>query len=174
MFVNWVADQLSVEIPRQRIDALRPRYPTMEALLQDFEQIYADFGLEISTSTGTSGRATIMVRDQASMDKAVESFYLAFQRYLGMQVDHRAIFIMPRHSRIAMARMVGFSLQRVGIPDERAHFTIPFTAYPDQVRIRAGRTLRGRFRELLESQLLKPFMNFMNEWYVTPRATREL
>jgi hypothetical protein len=172
IFANWVADQLSVEIPRQRIDRLRSRYSSLEALLQDFETIYADFGLEISTSSGTSGRATIMLRNQTSIDKTVESFYLAFQRYLGMQVDHRAIFIMPRHTRIAMARMVGFSLRRMGIPEDRSHFTIPFTAYPDQVRIRAGLTFRRGFQGTLE-RLWNPLMNWMNDHYVTPRATRQ-
>lgn len=171
-FLAWVADQISIELPRQRFAQFRKRYASLEALLQDLEHIYADFGLEVSTSSGTSGRSTIMLRDQDSIQRTVDSFYLSFQRYLGRLADHRAIFIMPGETRIAMARMVGFSVERVGIPAERTHFTIPFPAYPDQVRVRAGRTFRSGWQGELERRLMHPFMNLMNERYVTPRATR--
>jgi hypothetical protein len=169
-FLSWLADQLSVEIPRQRFNRFRSRYTSQEALLQDIERIYADFGFEILTSSGTSGRSSIIVRDQDAIQRTVESFYLSFQRYFGMQVDHRAIFIMPRQARIAMARMASFSLRRVGIPIERSHFTIPFSASPDQVRVRAGRTFRPGWRGWIESRILHPFMNWMNDYYVTRRA----
>ncbi|MBN2548786.1 MAG: hypothetical protein JXB15_06500 [Anaerolineales bacterium] len=170
-FLAWAADQISIELPRQRFQQFRQRYASLEALLQDFERIYADYGLEVSTSSGTSGRSTIMIRDQDSIQRTVESFYLSFQRYLGRLADHRAIFIMPGDTRIAMARMVGFSVKRVGIPPERTHFTIPFPAYPDQVRVRAGRTFRSGWRGYVERRWMNPFMNWMNEKYVTPRAT---
>jgi hypothetical protein len=169
-FVKWLAEQFSVEIPTSRQAGFRPRYRSLEALLQDFERIYADFGFEISTSSGTSGRATIMVRDQESIGLTVESFYLCFQRYFGMQVDHRAIFIMPGQTRIAMARMVSFCLPRIGIPPERCHFTIPFPAYPDQVRVRAGRTYRPGWEGQIEKRLMNPFIHWMSERYVAPRA----
>jgi hypothetical protein len=169
-FLNWLDDQLSVELSRVRFDRFRGRYRSLEALLQDIEEIFADFGFEVSTSSGTSGRSTIMVRDQEGMDKTVESFYLAFQRYLGMQADHRAIFIMPRRTRIAMARMAAFSVQRVGLTDEDVHFAIPFPAEPDQVRIRAGRTFRSGWRGMVERRLWHPFMDWMQDRVVTPRA----
>jgi hypothetical protein len=172
-FAAWLAEQLSIEIPRQRFDQLRSHYGSLEALLSACERIFADFGLEISTSSGTSGRSTIMVRDQDSIVKTVESFYLAFQRYLGMQADHRAVFIMPQKARIAMARMASFSVRRVGIPDDRIHFTIPFPAAPDMVRIRAGRTYRPGFQGIIERRLLNPFMVWMNEHYVNPQAVQK-
>ncbi len=172
-FAAWLTEQLSIELPRQRFDQLRDHYGSLESLLSACERIFVDFGLEISTSSGTSGRSTIMVRDQDSIGKTVESFYLAFQRYLGMQADHRAVFIMPQKARIAMARMASFSVRRVGIPDDRIHFTIPFPAAPDMVRIRAGRTYRPGLQGLLERRLLNPFMVWMNEHYVNPQAVQK-
>jgi hypothetical protein len=172
VFLDWLADQLSIQIPRQRVDQLRSRYGSLETLLSDCERIFADFGLEISTSSGTSGRSTIMVRDQDSINKTVESFYLAFQRYFEMQADHRAVFIMPRKARIAMVRMASFSVKRVGIPDDHIHFTIPFPAAPDMVRIRAGRTYRPGLQGRIERRLLNPFMTWMNEHYVNPQAVQ--
>jgi hypothetical protein len=171
-FLSWLADQLSIEIPRQRFDQFRGRYGSQEALLSDFERVFADFGLEISTSSGTSGRSTIMVRDQDGINKTVESFYLAFQRYFEMQADHRAVFIMPQKARIAMVRMASFSVRRVGITDDRIHFTIPFPATPDLVRIRAGRTYRPGLPGVFERRLLNPFMTWMNEHYVNSKAVQ--
>ncbi|MFM8322106.1 MAG: hypothetical protein ACKOC5_14435, partial [Chloroflexota bacterium] len=172
-FLAWIADQLSIDLPRERFSGFKARYPSLEALLSDFERIYSDLGLEICTSSGTSGRSTIMLRSPLSMDRATEGFYLAFQRYFKMQIDHQAIFIMPQQTRIAMALMAGFSLVRLGIPAEHTHFTIPFPAYPDQVRIRAGRTYRPGTAGWIERRLLNPFMNTMNERYVTPRAVKD-
>lgn len=171
-FLDWLADQLSLELPRHLFDRFRPRYSSLEALLQAIETIFADFKFELSTSSGTSGRSTIMVRDQDSINKTVESFYLAFQRYFGMRAEHRAIFIMPQHSRIAMARMASFSVRRVGLPEERVHYTIPFVANPDQVRIRAGRTYRQDWRGWVERQVINPFMNWAYEKKIAPQTTR--
>jgi len=171
-FVRWLADQLSVDLPRERSARLRQRYRSLEMLLRDVERLFADFGLEVSTSSGTSGRSSIVVRDQEGIDRTVESFYLAFQRQMGMQADHRAIFIMPRHTRIAMARMAHFSVKRVGLPDDRVHFAIPFPAYPDQVRIRAGRTFRPGWHGAVERRLWHPAMNWINDRLVTSQAVR--
>ena len=171
-FVQWLAGQLSVELPVERSARLQRRYGSLEALLRDLERLFADYGLEVSTSSGTSGRSSIVVRDQEGMDRTVESFYLAFQRQMGMQADHRVIFIMPRHTRIAMARMAHFSVKRVGLPDNRVHFAIPFPAYPDQVRIRAGRTFRPGWHGVLERRLWHPAMNWINDRVVTSQAVR--
>jgi hypothetical protein len=171
-FLNWLADQLSIELPRERFQRFRDRYGSLEALLKDIERHFADLELEVLTSSGTSGRSTIMVRDPLSMDRTVESFYLAFQRFFGMEADHRAIFVMPQRTRIAMARMASFSVKRVGIPDDRVHFAIPFPAEPDHVRIRAGRTFRPGWRGWVEQRLIHRFMNWMQEHYVTQRAVR--
>lgn len=172
-FLEWLDDQLSISLPRERFDQFRSSYSSLEAFFQAIERVYADYGLEISTSSGTSGRSTIMVRDQKGIDRTVESFYLCFQRYLGMQADHRAVFIMPRNTRIAMVRMATFSVRRVWGSDERVHFTIPFPALPDHVRIRSGRTYRPGWRGTVERKLLHPFMNWMNEHYVNGTAVRQ-
>jgi hypothetical protein len=171
-FLGWLNDQLSVELPEERFARFRPKYGSLEALLEDVELLYDDFGLEVLTSSGTSGRSTIMVRDQQGLDRTVESFYLAFQRYMGMEADHRAIFIMPRETRIAMARMAGFSVTRVGLTEDRVHFTIPFPASPDRVRVRAGRTYRSGWRGIVERKVSHPFMNWMQEHVVTGRTIR--
>lgn len=171
-FLDWLADQLSIELPRERFARFRPHYRSLEALLLDLESIFADLDLEVSTSSGTSGRATIMVRDAAATDKTVESFYLAFQRYLGIRTVDRAIFVMPRQTRIAMARMAAFSVRRLGLADDRIHFAIPFPAEPDQVRIRAGRTFRSGWAGMVERRFWHPFMGWMQEHVVTPRAVR--
>jgi hypothetical protein len=169
-FVEWLAYQLSVPLPRDRFDRFRSRYRSLESLLQAVERVFADLGLELLTSSGTSGRATILARDRESTDLTVESFYLAFQRYLGMKADHRAIFMMPRHTRIAMARMARFSVQRVGLTDDRVHFAIPFPAHPDQVRIRGGRMYRSGRRCLVERRVWHPAINLIQRIYVDPRA----
>jgi hypothetical protein len=137
------------------------------------ESLFSDLGLEMLTSSGTSGRATVIARDALSTDLTVESFYLAFQRYFGMKADHRAVFMMPRRTRIAMARMARFSVERVGLTPDRVHFAIPFPAYPDQVRIRAGRTFRPGWHGAVERRLWHPAMRFLQERYVDPQAVEK-
>ncbi len=172
-FLEWLQDQISVTLPPERFKLFRKSYPTLEALLSDFERIYSDFGFEILTSSGTSGRVSIMLRNQGGIQRTVESFYLAFQRYLGMQADHRAIFIMPQQTRIAMVRMASFSVKRIGLPSEHIHFTIPFPASPDHVRIRSGRTYRADWRGQIERKLWNPLMNWANDAVVTPYAIKK-
>lgn len=169
-FVEWLADQLSVELPRARLERFGGRYRSLEKLLRAVEHEFRDLGLELLTSSGTSGRASIIARDALSTARTVESFYLAFQRYFGMKADHRAIFLMPRRTRVAMARMARFSVERVGLTADRVHFAIRFPAYPDQVRIRAGRTFRPGYRGWLERRLWQPAMRFLQENLVDPRA----
>jgi hypothetical protein len=176
-FLKWLADNISIEIPRERFGQFRRHYSSLEALLKAIESIYADFGFEISTSSGTSGRSSIIIRNQESIDRTVESFYLAFQRIMGMRADHRAIFIMPIETRIAMVRMASFSITRVGVTKDRFHYTIPFPAYPDHVRIRAGKTLQPGWHGQMEKRIMHPAMNWLNDHYVFPQAiqkTRQL
>lgn len=172
-FMRWLINQLSIQLPGKPLTQLKNRYKSLESLLSDIELLYRDFGLEVITSSGTSGRSTIMVRDKKGIDKTVESFYLSFQRYFEMQADHRAIFIMPRSTRIAMARMASFSVSGIGLPENRIHYTIPYAADPDLVRIRAGRTYRSGFQGWVERKIENPFMNWANENMVTPRAVRD-
>jgi hypothetical protein len=168
-FVDWLADQLSVDLRAER-RRFRSRYRSLEALLSAIERAFADLGLEMLTSSGTSGRATIIARDKVSTNLTVESFHLAFQRYLGMKADHTAIFMMPKRTRIAMARMAAFSVRRVGLDPRRVHFTIPFAAYPDHVRVRTGRTFRRGWRGLIEKRVWHPMMTLLHETLVDARA----
>ena len=171
-FVAWLADQLSIALPQDRIDRFRSRYRSLEGLLGAVERAYADLGLEFLTSSGTSGRATMVVRDSASTELTAESFHLSFQRHLGMKADHQVVLMMPAHTRIAMARMAKFTTQRVGLTPDRVHFAIPFPAHPDQVRMRTGRTFREGHRGLLERRLWHPAINYLQKRYVDPKAIR--
>jgi hypothetical protein len=170
-FLDWLVDQLSIPLPRERIAHFRPRYPSLEKLLLDFEAVYVDFGFEVTTSSGTSGRATIMVRDRETVDLAVDCFVRATLAIWGVGGEHNAVFIMPRQTRIAMARTARFGAERLGMQAAgRAHFTIPFPADPDRVRIRTGRTFQPGWRGLLEKRVGHPFARWMDERYVQPRA----
>jgi hypothetical protein len=173
-FLQWLADHLSIELPRERFRQFRRRYPTLEKLLQDFESIFGDFGFEITTSSGTSGRATIMVRDRETVDLAVDCFVGTTLAIWGVGGDHHAIFMMPRQTRIAMARTARFGAERLGMQgDGRAHFTIPFPADPDRVRIRTGRTFRAGWQGTLEQRLWHPVARWMDTYYVQPKAVAQ-
>jgi hypothetical protein len=89
-----------------------------------------------------------------------------------MRQVQRAIFVMPRQTRIAMARMARFSVKRLGLEEDRIHFAIPFPADPDRVRIRSGRSFRPGWAGTVERRFWYPFINWMQESYVTPRAVR--
>ena len=169
-FLEWLADQLSVHLPRERFKQFQRTYPSLEKLLQDFEVIFEDFGFEITTSSGTSGRSTIMVRDSETVDLAVDCFVQATLAVWGVGKDHNVIFMMPRQTRIAMARTARFGTERLGIDGERVHFTIPFPADPDRVRVRTGRTFLPGWRGMLERRISHPLAEWMEERYVQPRA----
>jgi hypothetical protein len=171
-FLEWLANQLSIPLPRERFDQFRPHYPSLEQLLLDFESIYADFGFEVTTSSGTSGRATVMVRDRETIDLAVDCFLRATLAIWGVGGEHNAVFMMPRETRIAMARTARIGAERLGMQAAgRAHFTIPFPAEPDRVRIRTGRTFRSGWRGVIERRIAHPFAAWMDEHYVQPQAT---
>lgn len=169
-FVEWLADQLSVDLPRERFDRFRPRYRSLEKLLRAVEGTFQDLGLEMLTSSGTSGRAAIIARDARSTGLTVESFSLAFQRYFGMTADHRAVFMMPRRTRIALARMARLTVERVGRTADRVHFATPYPAYPDQVRILKGRTFRSGRPGLVERRLWHPAYRSLQTRFVDPRS----
>ena len=170
-FLEWLADQLSIPLPRERFQQFEPRYPTLEKLLQEFEAIFDDFGFEVTTSSGTSGRATIMVRDRETVDLAVDCFVQATLAFMGVGSEHNAIFMMPRQTRIAMARTARFGTERLGMQDKgHVHFTIPFPADPDRVRIRAGRTFQSGWKGMIEKRISHRFSQWMDERYVQPRS----
>jgi len=170
-FLEWLADHLSIPLPRERFQQFEPRYPTLEKLLLDFEAIFDDFGFEVTTSSGTSGRATIMVRDRETVDLAVDCFVQATLAFMGVGSEHNAIFMMPRQTRIAMARTARFGTERLGMQDKgNVHFTIPFPADPDRVRIRAGRTFQPGWKGVIEKRFSHRFSQWMDERYVQPRS----
>ncbi len=170
-FLKWLATQISapLEVERRRF---KKRYQSLEDLFLAIERQFADMGLRILTSSGTSGRATIMLRDGLSTELTVDAFYQSFQRFFGMKADHVAIFMMPRRTRIAMACMAQFSVSRVGLPAARVHYAIPFPAYPDHVRIRGGRLYRTGVRGVVERRVWHPSINALQTWIVDPLATR--
>lgn len=173
-FLAWLADQLSVELPRERFERFRPRYPSLEKLLRDFEAVYDDLGFEVTTSSGTSGRATIMVRDRETVNLAVDCFVETTLAIWGVGGEHNAVFMMPSQTRIAMARTARFGAERLGMQaGGRAHFTIPHAADPDRVRIRTGRTFRPGWPGMLERQVWHPFSRWMDERRVMPRAVAQ-
>jgi hypothetical protein len=172
-FMEWLADQLSVRLPRERFRQFEAEYPSLEKLLQEIEAIFSDFGFEITTSSGTSGRSTIMVRDSETVDLAVNCFVQATLAVWGVGKDHNVIFMMPRQTRIAMARTARFGTERLGIDKDRVHFTIPFPADPDRVRVRTGRTFQPGWRGMLERRISHPLARWMEERYVQPRAVAQ-
>jgi hypothetical protein len=169
----WLSAQLSIPLPPQRWTQFHRRYSGLEAFLHDIERIYADLGLEIVTSTGTSGRASLVVRDMATVALAVESFFTAIRRVWGIQRGTALVFVMPQDTRVAMARTARFGTRQLDwTADSPVYYTMPFSATPDQIRIRAGRTLRPGLRGQIERRVLSPFTAWANERLVTPRYMR--
>jgi hypothetical protein len=169
-FLRWLCDQLSVSLPRDRWPAFRRRYRTLEALLCDVERIYADLGLEIVTSSGTSGRASIVARNAATVGLAVDAFFAGIHRAWGISLGTAMIFVMPENTRVAMARSARLGTRQLDwAATGRVYYTMPFSATPDLIRIRAGRTFRPGLEGWIERRVLSPFMAWANERQATPR-----
>jgi hypothetical protein len=169
-FVRWLSDQLSIQLPRERWTALRSRYQTLEALLCDIERIHAELGLEIVTSSGTSGRASIIVRDAATVELSVRAFFTAIRRSWGIERGTPLVFVMPKETRVAMARTARFGTRQLDwIADSQVYYTMPFSATPDLLRIRAGRLFRPGVQGLIERRVLGPWMGWANDRLATPR-----
>ncbi len=138
-FLRWLGEQLSIPLSDDRWSAFRRRYGTLEALLLDIERIYAHLGLEIVTSTGTSGRASMVVRDATTIELAVNAFFTGIRQVWGIQRGTALVFVMPRDTRVAMARTARFGTRQLDwAADSPIYYTVPFAATPDQLRIRAG------------------------------------
>ncbi len=169
-FLRWLGDQLSVSLPRDRWPAFRRRYRTLEALLCDVERIYADLGLEIVTSSGTSGRASIVARNAATVGLAVDAFFAGIHRAWGISHGTAMIFVMPENTRVAMARSARLGTRQLDwAATGQVYYTMPFSATPDLIRIRAGRTFRPGLEGWIEQRVLSPFMAWANERQATPR-----
>lgn len=172
-FARWLAAQLSVEVPPEKWAGLRPRYGSLEALLRALEALFSAEGWRIATSSGTSGRASIMVRDEATFSLALDSFFLGIQHAWGIDLDYRLIFVMPQETRIAMAQAARFGTEKLGyVARGKVSYTVPFPASPDVIRIRTARTLRPGLRGWLEKHLAAPFMNWMGAHVAIPRSIR--
>ena len=169
-FLNWLMDNLSIEIPTERLREFKTRYRSLEAFLRAIEGNFADLGFVIGTSSGTSGKSTIMFRDSAGVDLAIEAYKLAVYRLWGTKDHHEIVFIMPEQTRIVMAWLARLATEHLGMGPQ-AHFAIPYPASPDNVRIRGGQLFKPGFRGLLEQKLLFPFMNRMNDTRVKEAYT---
>jgi hypothetical protein len=161
-FLQWLAGNLSIEIPADCLRGFKQHYTSLEAFLQAIEYNFQDLGFVIGTSSGTSGKSTIMVRDTQGVEQAIEAYKLAVYRLWGTKDAHEIIFIMPQQTRIVMAWLARLATQHLGMGPQ-AHFGIPFSATPDHVRIRSGQLFKPGLRGLVERRLLYPFMNKMND-----------
>jgi hypothetical protein len=161
-FLSWLGDHLSIQIPPDRILGFKKRYPNLEVFLQAIERNFNDLGFVIGTSSGTSGKSTIMVRDALGVELAIKAYQLAVYRLWGTKDAHEIIFIMPEQTRIVMAWLARLATQHLGMGPQ-THFGIPFPASPDHVRIRSGQLFKPGWRGLVEKRVLYPFMNKMND-----------
>lgn len=169
-FVRWLSEQVSLSLDPGRWEGLRARYRTFEALLQDVERACADLQLEVVTSTGTSGRTSIVARDAATVSLAVRAFFTGIRHSWGIDRGTALIFVMPEDTRVAMARSARFGTQELEwSSDSPVRYTMPYTATPDRLRVRAGRLYRPGLEGLVERRLLHPFMGWANERLATPR-----
>ncbi len=111
-----------------------------------------------------------MPRDRRSASLAADSFSLCFQRYLGVEAGHTVIFMMPKRTRVTMARLARSGLQRIGLVRENLHFAMPLPARPDRVRVRAGLTYRAGLRGAVERHVSRPLMIALQERLVDAQA----
>jgi hypothetical protein len=169
-FVRWLSDQLSIPLPRERWAMFRRRYGTLEALLRDVERIYSDLGLEIVTSTGTSGLSSFVARNAATVELAIQAFFTGIRRSWGVERGTALVFVMPQDTRVAIARVARFGTRQLDwAASSPVYYTMPFSATPDQLRIRAGRTFSPGLRGWVERRALYPFMAWANEHLAVSR-----
>jgi hypothetical protein len=169
-FLAWLQDQISLPLPEGRQPAFRHRYGSLEALLCDIERVYSDLGLEIVTSSGTSGRASIVPRSGATVEVAVQAFFTGIRELWGVGRGTALIFMMPADTRVAMARSARFGTRTLDwTADSPVYYTMPFSATPDQIRVRAGHTFRSGLQGLVERRVLHPFMVWANGRLAEPR-----
>lgn len=158
-FLEWLAGQLSFELPLERAGRLRVRYSTLERLLVSIEALYVDLGLEVVTSSGTSGKFTILVRDRAAVKGATDAYFTAIAHAWSIGSQHDMVFVMPEQTRVAMASIARLGTRELGWDTHSSVlYTMPFAAEPDTIRVRTGRTFRPGLRGLWERHILNRFM----------------
>jgi hypothetical protein len=80
------------------------------------------------------------------------------------------IFMMPQDTRVAMARVARIGTRQLDwAAASPVYYTMPFSATPDLIRIRAGRTFRPGLEGWIERHVLNPFMAWANENQAAPR-----
>lgn len=169
-FFAWLGDQLSLPLPPDGRKRLRRWYPTMESLLTGIERTCADLGLEIVTSSGTSGVASVVARNAATTDLAVRSFFTGIRRSWDISRGAAMVFVMPENTRVAMARSARIGTRHLDwAADTPVYYTMPFSATPDRIRLRSGRTFHPGARGLVERRLLHPAMAFADTRLVARR-----
>jgi hypothetical protein len=142
----------------------------MEGLLAATERAYAELGLEMVTSSGTSGVASVVARDATTVELAVRSFFIGIQRSWGISRDAALVFVMPENTRVAMARSARIGTRQLDWAAGTAvYYTMPFSATPDRIRLRAGRTYHPGPRGLVESRLLHPLMAWADKRWVAQK-----
>jgi hypothetical protein len=157
--VAWLADQLSIRLPQDPALVLRRRYGSFEALLTAIEALYSDLELEIVTSSGTSGVFTMMVRDRTAAETATRAYFTAIAHCWSIGPQHDMVFVMPERTRVAMGRIAAIGTRVLDWGAESAvSYTMPFSADPDTIRIRTGRTFRPGLRGLWERHASHRFM----------------
>jgi hypothetical protein len=160
-FLAWLAGQLSFDVPLDRATDLLPRYRTLEGLLSAMERLHADRGVEIVTSSGTSGKFTILVRDAVAVETATEAYFTAIDHAWGIDPQYAMVFVMPKQTRVAMAHIAHLGTRVLEWQD--VVYTMPFKADPDTIRVRTGQTFRPGLRGLWEERVMHPFLSWADE-----------
>jgi hypothetical protein len=173
-FFLWLDDQVSIALPSARAGGLRRRYLTMEGLLAAVERLCAGVGLEMLTSSGTSGIASVVPRDAATTDLAVRSFFAGIHRSWGVARGSAMVFVMPERTRVAMARSARIGVRQLDwASDTPVFYTMPFTATPDLIRLRGGRSFYPGIRGVVERRLLHPALVWADARFVAGRFVAE-
>jgi hypothetical protein len=174
LFMDWMRSFASVSLPRDKKGRLKRRYPNMEALFLVLERLFSDQGLEIVTSSGTSGKATIILRNADSIRMATAAYFAAIAHAWEIGPGCHLVFVMPEDTRVAMARIARMATRELDWGKENhIAYTMPFKATPDLIRIRTGRTFRNGLSGLLERRILNPFMAWANGSLGESRYVRE-
>ena len=163
-FVQWILDHVSIKLNGTDPARIRPGYRNLESLLCAVEKLFRNAGVEIVTSSGTSGKAAILVRDSSSKRIATEAYFTAIGHAWSIGSDHNLIFVMPRQTRVAMARIARMATRELGWRKRnRITYTMPFSATPDIIRVRTGRLFRSGLKGIWKRSVLHPFMEWANE-----------
>jgi hypothetical protein len=164
-FAEWLAEQVSVVLGARQ-HHFHSRYRSLERLLKAIEHTYSGAGLQLLTSSGTSGRTAIVPRGRTGADLAAESYGLSLQRYLGVTADHTAVLVTPKRTRTAVDRLVRSGVQRAGVAPDRVHFSVSFPESPDRIRVRTGRIYRAGWRGGIEKRVWHPVTAFLHDRFV--------